>query len=271
MVKVRAPAVAAIVLALMTSAAPALAGHGSGSGPVGLQTICGLDHRVMQNASGGIKVISRPNPFGTTWHLCVRLSGSRPGFHITTNVPFTGQVQAFPFTGVGCAYRLCSEGTDLPRRVRSLSPRIESSWTWQGTTNGLWNAAYDIWFDTRDQITTQDNAAELMIWLRTPPGYPQGRLVWVNGIGWFRFMHWVTGTEVCGKRGPCQRLTWHYIQFRFPHTVYWVRGLRLMPFIQFAIHQGLISPSWWLTSVHAGYELWSGGRGLSTTWFNART
>jgi len=34
---------------------------------------------------------------------------------------------------------------------------------------------------------------------------------------------------------------------------------------------GLIGPSWWLTSVHAGYELWSGGHGLSITWFNART
>lgn len=269
--KVRVAAVAAIVLALMTSAVPALAGGGSGSGPVGLQTICGLDHRVMQNASGGIEVISRPNPFGTTWHLCIRLSGSRPGFRITTNVPFTGQVQAFPFTGVGCAYWLCSDGTDLPRRVRGLSPRIESSWTWRGTTNGLWNAAYDIWFDTRDQITTQDNGAELMIWLRTPPGYPPGRMVWIPGIGWFRFMHWVTGHEVCGKRGQCRRQTWHYIQFRFPHTVHGVRGLRLMPFIRFAIRQGLISPSWWLTSVHAGYELWSGGRGLATTWFNART
>jgi hypothetical protein len=43
-----------------------------------------------------------------------------------------------------------------------------------------------------------------------------------------------------------------------------------MPFIQFAIHVGMIKTSWWLTSVHAGYELWSGGRGLATTWFNAR-
>jgi hypothetical protein len=267
--KLRVAAVAAVALALVTSAQPALAGGGSGSGPVGLQTICGLDHRVMQNASGGTKVISRPNPFGSTWHLCIRLSGSHPGFHIMTNVPFTGQVQAYPFTGVGCAYNLCSDGTDLPRRVRSLSPRIQSSWTWQGTTNGFWNASYDIWFDTRPQITTQDNGAELMIWLRTMPGYPLGRLVFAAGY-WFWFLHWRTGHTVC-KAGRCQLQTWNYIQFRFPRTTHSVSRLRLLPFIQYAISRGLISPSWWLTSVHAGYELWSGGRGLATTWFNART
>jgi hypothetical protein len=262
--------VAAMVFALVANALPALASGGSGSGPVAEQTICGLDHRVMQNASGGIKVISRPNPFGSTWHLCVRLSGSHPGFHITTNVPYDGQVQAYPFTGVGCAYYLCSEGTDLPKRVSKLSPGIESSWTWWGSTNGFWNASYDIWFDTRNQITTQDNGAELMIWLRTMPGYSPGRIIWVPGAGWFWFTNWRTGHYVCSKPHKCQLQSWNYIQFRYLHTRHWVKGLRLQPFIQYAIRVGLISPSWWLTSVHAGYEIWSGGRGLSTTWFNAR-
>jgi hypothetical protein len=270
-VKLRLAAVTALVLVLVASALPASAGGvgGSGSGPVAQQTICGLDHRVMQNSSGGVKVVSRPNPFGPGARLCVRLSGSRPGFHIVTSVRFTGLVQAYPFTGVGCAYALCSQGTDLPRRVRSLSPRTNTSWTWWGSTKGFWNASFDIWFDTRNQTTTQDNGAELMIWLRTPPGYTTGHLVRVRG-NWFWFAHWRTGHTVC-HAGRCQRQTWNYIQFRFLRTRHWVRGLRLLPFIQFATRQGLISPSWWLTSVHAGYELWSGGRGLATTWFNART
>ena len=269
--KLRVAAVTALVLALVASALPASAGGvgGSGSGPVAQQTICGLDHRVMQNSSGGVKVISRPNPFGPGARLCVRLSGSRPGFHIVTSVRFTGLVQAYPFTGVGCAYALCSQGTDLPRRVRSLSPRTNTSWTWWGSTNGFWNASFDIWFDTRNQTTTQDNGAELMIWLRTPPGYTPGHLVWVRG-NWFWFTSWRTGHTVC-HAGRCQRQTWNYIQFRFLRTTHGVRGLRLLPFIQFAERRGLIRPSWWLTSVHAGYELWSGGRGLATTWFNART
>jgi len=260
---------AALVLVLLTSALPASAGGVGGSGSGAPQVICGLDHRAVQESSGGTRVIIRPNPFGTTQRLCVELYGNRPEFRILTALHDSGLVQAYPFTGVGCAYSLCSPGTDLPRRVRSLPRRTESSWTWWGPANGFWNASYDIWFDTRDQTTTQDNGAELMIWLRTPPGYNPGHLVWVDG-GWFWFTHWRTGHTVCGA-GRCVLQSWNYIQFRFPRTTHSVRQLRLLPFIQFAIGQGLISPSWWLTSIHAGYELWSGGRGLATTWFNART
>lgn len=268
--RLRIAAVAALVLAGVAGALPASAGGAGGSGSAAPEVICGLDHRAVQNASGGTQVISRPNPFGTTQRFCVKLHGSRPGFLILTSLRDRRTVQAYPFTGVGCAYSLCSPRTDLPRRVRSLPGRIESSWTWWGTTGGFWNAAYDIWFDSRDQITTQDNGAELMIWLRTPPGYTPGHLVRVDR-SWFWFTHWRTGHVACQANGRCQLQTWNYIQFRFLHTTHVVRGLRLMPFIQFAIRQGLISPSWWLTSVHAGYELWSGGRGLATTWFNART
>jgi Glycosyl hydrolase family 12 len=262
-VKLRVAGMTALVLVLVTAPLPASAGGvgGSGSGPVGQQTICGLDHRVMQNSSGGVKVVSRPNPFGRNARLCVRLSGSRPGFRIVTSVHFTGSVQAYPFTGVGCAYALCSPGTDLPRRVRSLSPQANTSWTWSGTTSGEWNASYDLWFDRGDQVTTQDNGAELMIWLRTMPGYSRGRFVYVAGR-WMKFMNWRT----------CHVSTcWNYIQFRFLSTVHSVQGLRLWPFIRYAIRHGLIRSRWWLTSVHAGYELWSGGRGLATTWFNAHT
>jgi Glycosyl hydrolase family 12 len=263
--------VAVALACVLVAGAPAAQARGAGgSGSGDPQVICGLNHRALQNASGGIQVISRPNPFGTTQRFCVKASAGRPGFLILTSLRSSGLVQAFPFTGVGCAYSLCSPRTDLPRRVRSLPRRLDSSWTWWGTTGGFWNVAYDIWFDSRDQITTADNGAELMIWLRTPPGYTIGRLVWVDR-SWFWFTHWRTGHRVCRANGHCQVQSWNYVQFRFLHTTHAVRDLRLRPFIQFAIRQGLISPSWWLTSVHAGYELWGGGRGLATTWFNAHT
>ena len=63
-------------------------------------------------------------------------------------------------------------------------------------------------------------------------------------------------------------ICWNYIQFRFTQTTAGVRSLWLMPFVRFLEARGLILPSWWLTSVHAGYELVSGGKGLETTWFN---
>jgi Glycosyl hydrolase family 12 len=262
-------AVLAAVLSLAAALpVPAAALSSPSSAP---KKICGLDHRAVQPSWDHVKVISRPNSFGTAHQFCVMAASGRPGFRILTSLPLTGPVQAYPFTGVGCAYSLCSPGTDLPRRVSNLSPQTTSSWTWWGPADGYWNAAYDIWFDTRDQITAQDNGAELMIWLRTMPGYaPRGqRIVWVGGHP-FWFLHWRAVNTAC-QAGRCQARSWNYVQFRFLSTTHSVRQLRLMPFIRFAIGQRLIGPSWWLTSIHAGYELWSGGRGLATTWFNART
>lgn len=254
-------AVLAAVLALAAAVSPLSAARASSSPRV----LCGMSQRLQQEASGGVWALSRPNPFGlagtrAAGRFCVRATAG-PGFAILSSAPYTGQVMAYPFTGTGCAYSLCSRGTDLPLRIGRLG-HLTSSWTWRGTTSGLWNASYDLWFDRRDQVTTQDNAAELMIWLRTPPGYPAGQRVWIRGAGWMRFMNWRTGHD---------GLYWHYIQFRYPRTAHSVRGLRLWPFVRYAISRRLIRWGWWLTSVHAGYELWSGGRGLATTWFNART
>jgi len=221
---------------------------------------CGLAQRITQRASRALWVISRPNAFDTSGQrLCISGSTSRPGFTVINNLRYTGAWQAYPFTGAGCAYHLCSPRTDLPKQVRRLPPSANTSFSWHGPAPGNWNASYDIWFDHHDQISTQDDGAELMIWLRPNPGYRGGVLVHVGKRRyWFR--HWRT----CDPA----RICWNYLQFRFPRVVHGVRQLWLMPFIRFLERRGLVSPSWWLTSVHAGYELVSGGKGLTTTWFN---
>jgi len=258
-------AAVAAVLALTIAAMVAGSAGAQGAAVTPGRPVCGMAQRAVQEASGGVWTLSRANPFGlgarAAARYCVR-PGPRPGFTILSSLPDPGgDVLAYPFTGTGCAYGLCSRGTDLPRRVGRLA-HATSSWTWRGQPAGYWNASYDLWFDRRDQITTQDDGAELMIWLRTMPGYDGGQTVWVRGAGWMRFMHWTACHD-----GTC----WHYIQFRYPSTVHSVRDLRLWPFITYAIHHHLIRWGWWLTSVHAGYELWSGGKGLATTWFTART
>jgi hypothetical protein len=221
---------------------------------------CGLGQRLTQRASGGVWVISRPNPFDTSGQrLCISGNTSRPGFRITTNLRHTGAWQAYPFTGAGCAYDLCSRHTDMPKQVRSLPRWANTSFFWHGPAPGNWNVSYDIWFDQHDQISRQDDGAELMIWLRPNPGYHGGVRTHVGNHRYW-FMHW-RGFDPAGTR-------WNYTQFRFRRVVHGVWKLRLMPFVRFLERRGLIRPAWWLTSVHAGYELVSGGKGLTTTWFN---
>lgn len=239
-------------------------------------TACGLDQRITQQASGGTWVISRPNAFDTSGQqLCISGSTSHPGFTVLDNLRYTGAWQAYPFTGAGCAYSLCSPGTELPIQVRALPTAANTSFAWTGSAPGSWNASYDIWFDHHNQITAQDDGAELMIWLQPNPGYSGGvRVQIANRRYWF--MHWLTcnsarQTGVTPLRASPEDhagICWNYIQFRFISPVHSVRRLWIMPFIQFLEGQGLVRPSWWLTSVHAGYELVSGGKGLTTTWFN---
>ena len=252
---------AALALTFIILVAAIVAGSAGAQGATP-PAVCGLSQRAVQQSSSGW-VISRANAFNTSGQrLCIRPSATRPGFTILNNLRYTGAWQAYPFTGTGCAYYLCSRGTDLPKRVGRLPATASTSWTWRGSPAGSWNASYDIWLDKHDQVSTEDNGAELMIWLRPNPGYRGGRLVTVGGRR-FWFMTWRT----CDRAGIC----WNYIQFRYPRVVHSVRGLRLWPFIRYAIRAHLIRWGWWLTSVHAGFELVSGGRGLATTWFSART
>jgi hypothetical protein len=251
----------AVVILVLILLASAMSGDVAGAQDASVaSTACGLAQRIVQRASGGVQVLSRANPFDTSGQpLCISGSTKRPGFTVLNNLRYTGAWQAYPFTGAGCAYYLCSPGTDLPKQVRKLPPWANSSFAWHGPASGNWNASYDIWFDKRDQISTEDDGAELMIWLRPNPGYRGGELVHV-GKHRYWFVHW----RACDHEGIC----WNYVQFRFTHRMYGVRQLWLMPFIRFLERRYLVSPKWWLTSVHAGYELVSGGKGLTTTWFN---
>src|SRR5215472_11881117 len=237
---------------------------------------CGLNQRITQRAPGGGWVISRPNAFNTSGQrLCISGSTSHPGFTILNNLRFTGAWQAYPFTGAGCAFQLCSPYTELPIQARELPAAANTSFSWTGSAPGNWNVSYDIWFDHHNQITAQDDGAELMIWLRPNPGYRGGVRVHISNR-WYWFMHWQTcnsarqmgvtppRVSLANRAGTC----WNYVQFRFPTVVHGVRRLWIMPFIRFLEKRGLVRPSWWLTSVHAGYELVSGGKGLTTTGFN---
>ncbi len=71
--------------------------------------------------------------------------------------------------------------------------------------------------------------------------------------------HWVTHGH--GKK-------WNYIQFRRVNSTSKVTKLNVKAFMAAAERRGLMKRSWWLTSVEAGFEIWRGGIGLSTTQFS---
>jgi hypothetical protein len=262
---VTAALIIAVTIAITTVAA-ALAWPPPAGAATGPLPLCGAAH-VIQRANG-TSIIARPNLFPTgRGPFCVNIRPGHPGFTVTSNLPSSSRVQAYPYSGYGCAFKLCSGPSLLPRQADRLPGRFSASWTWSGTTYGLWNASFDVWLDPRDQITRQDDGAEVMIWLRTPPGYhAPSQLIRIGGQLWW-FAHWRTGHRSCDAFGRCQWFSWNYVQFRYPRTHHQVSVLRLVPLLQYAERRGLVRPWWWVTSVHAGFEVWSGGRGLATSWF----
>jgi hypothetical protein len=171
-----------------------------------------------------------------------------------------GRVMSFPYILRGCSWGVCSPQAKLPARVRKLR-KPEASWRAKTNARGRWNASLELWFAKHNMRNGQANRAELMIWLDTR-NLPKSsfRVVRLDHTRWY-LAHWVASGQ--GK-------TWNYIQFRRVHPVRGVNHLKLWPFIQEAEHLGWVKPTDWMLNIEAGFEVWTGGKGLGTKSFWAQ-
>jgi hypothetical protein len=189
---------------------------------------------------------------------CLTNWNDTPGFMITKSRAHTPWA-AFPNAFAGCEISVCSPNSGMPIQVRNIRS-LRSSWrfvparTWQG------DAAYDIWFDPRKRTRGEDTGAEIMIWLDTRKLWmPAGPTVQIDGSQW-RVSHWTAHSK--GGR------SWRYLRFWRLRKATSVRNLDLMAFLNYAHRHRHIRASQYLTSVEAGYELWSGGVGMHTRLFS---
>ncbi len=168
---------------------------------------------------------------------------------------------AYPDIFTGCGWGVCAPGSGLPARVSRLGSAT-TSWFTRQRAGGTWNASYDLWFGKAPVTTGQADGAEVMIWLNThnmpPPRHAP--IVWEDHARYY-LLHW---------RPWRNGVSWNYLQFRRVHPVVSVRHLRLAPFMLTAERMRLLRPRWYMLNIEAGFEIWSGGRGLATSWFWAR-
>jgi hypothetical protein len=138
-------------------------------------------------------------------------------------------------------------------RAGSLGNYTISWATIQPRNSGVWNASLDLWLGPRRGV----GASEVMIWLRytKPPWwvrrYPAVQL---DGAKWYVVPH---------ATGPGR----HYISFRRASPVA-AATLRLAPFMAVAERFGALRASYRLWCAQAGFEIWSGGKGLAITRFS---
>ncbi|GAA3801349.1 hypothetical protein GCM10022226_21310 [Sphaerisporangium flaviroseum] len=208
--------------------------------------------------AGGRYVVMNNN-WGDDTQQCINVTST--GFTITQashNKPQNGAPGSYPAVYAGCHYANCSSGSGLPMRVtdsRFATIQTSVSMTYPSSA-GVYDAAYDIWFDPTARTDGQNTGAELMIWLNhTGTVQPVGsRVATVSLAGgtwdvWFGNIGWNVVSYV--RTSPTSSIS-------FPVST----------FYSDMVSRGYAQNSWYITSVQAGFEPWVGGTGLAVNNFS---
>jgi hypothetical protein len=195
----------------------------------------------------------------------------------TNSVPTNGAPSGYPSLFKGCHWGTCSSNSGMPKRVKDIKS-MSSSWTYYNSNvGGSWNAAYDIWFDTGSAPGGQPNGTELMVWANWNGSVrPIGNWIERKTISGHPFDIWIGKNSGDGK-------TWNVISFAVQGgKAFQPSSLDLKAFIDYALaakarnnnsnlplEDNVLSKNWYLIDIEAGFEVWDGGDGLRTDYFDA--
>jgi hypothetical protein len=209
--------------------------------------------------AGGAYTVEN-NEWGSSASECITTDG-RADFTVAnssmTNAT-DGAPGGYPAIYKGCHYGTCTDDSGFPIQVSDIRRgTVTTSWSTAQPGRGVYNVAYDIWFDQTPN-SSQPNGTELMIWLNhrghiQPFGTKVASNVRIGGRGydvWFG------------------RQAWNTVSYTMTSTATSVSIMGLRPLIADAIRRGYINPSWYLVDVEAGFEIWRHGAGLATKRFS---
>ncbi|GAA2405976.1 cellulose binding domain-containing protein [Streptomyces glaucosporus] len=203
------------------------------------------------------RYVAQNNRWGTSATQCINVTST--GFQLTRadgSVPTNGAPKSYPSIYNGCHYTNCSPGTNLPMQISSIGS-APSSISYTYVNNAVYNASYDIWLDPtprKDGV----NRTEIMIWLnRVGPIQPIGSRVGTASVGGRSWEVWT------GSNGSND-----VISFVAPSAI-GSMSFDVMDFVDETVRRGMAQPSWYLTSVQAGFEPWQGGAGLAVNSFSS--
>ncbi|MFC6081723.1 GH12 family glycosyl hydrolase domain-containing protein [Sphaerisporangium aureirubrum] len=208
--------------------------------------------------NGGRYVVINNN-WGDDTRQCINVTTT--GFTITEashNKPQNGAPGSYPAVYAGCHYANCSSGSSLPMRVtdsRFSSIRTSVSMTYPSSA-GVYDAAYDLWFDPTARTDGQNTGAEVMIWLNhTGQVQPVGSRVGTVNLAGATWDVWF------GNSG------WNVISYVRTTSTTSI-DFNVSTFWNDVVSRGYGQTSWYMTSVQAGFEPWVGGTGLAVNNFS---
>lgn len=190
---------------------------------------------------------------------------------VVSNTAYTGPA-ASQFIGYKAIYTGCKHAVCLEPGYPAVASTVTSeptSWSFNFSSPGKFDAVYDSFFDQASAPSPacaavgNPDGAELMIWLNWQNVSVENStpLTPVTIAGTTYQVYPATKTD-----GGC---TWNRIVFLRSTPTTSVSNLNVAPFIQAAISDGLIAPTWYQQFLEAGNEIWSGGNGIGTTSFSA--
>jgi chitodextrinase len=209
----------------------------------------------------GGRYIVQNNNWGDDTTQCINVTAT--GFSITQashNKPTNGAPGSYPSVYYGCHYANCSTASGLPTLATAAAmSNLTTSVSMTQPSSGVWDAAYDIWFDPTPRTDGQNTGAEIMVWLNKlgsiqPVGSQVGTVniagatwnVWEGNTGW-NVVSYV-------RQSGTTSLTFNVDQFYGD-----------------AVSRGYAQRSWYLTSIQAGFEPWVGQTGLAVNTFSVTT
>lgn len=192
---------------------------------------------------------------------CVQVNDTNGNFNVTSsthNKASNSAPGSYTFIDKGCHWGTCTSNTKsgMPKQVSKIL-NASSNWSTTQPTTGIYNIAYDVWFNKTSITSGQPDGAELMIWLAYMGNIqPLGsRLATVSIAG--------TTWDVWGDSIN------NIISYVRTSNTKSVCNLNLKSFITDAVSRKYIQSSWYLISVQAGFEIWQNGKGLASSSFSA--
>jgi hypothetical protein len=222
--------------------------------PAGSET---CDPHAVFAVNGG-EYLVQTNEWNSREPQCVAVRGG--GFAITRaafGLPAKGPPATYPSIFRGCHWGVCSKDSGMPALVSTL-PEVTSSWTVTVGDGAAYDVAYDVWFNRAPATSGTPDGAELMIWLDHGGG--------VGSFGERMATVTLDGATWDVWQGPMSG--WNYIAYVRTEPTRAVRDLDVRAFVRDAVTRGAVDPTWHLIDVEAGFEVWQGGRGMTSNSFS---
>ena len=202
--------------------------------------------------------IIQANEWNSSLQQCITYTGGT-AWSITTanfNTATNGAPATYPSIFKGCHWGLCTSNSGLPIQTSKLTSAT-TSWSTTQTGSGMYNVAYDLWFNSTATTSGQPDGTELMIWLNRLNAYPFGSQTATASIAGFNWQVW-TG----------QQSSWKVITYVLDPGATSFSNLDVLALIKDAVNRGSVNSAHYLIDAEAGFEVWIGGQGLGVNSFS---